>query len=144
MLCSTSDNISCRVLTFRFQVPTRLSRFQLSSGSDIERYPTAAHQPQPNLISNSDWRRFKAVWEAHQKRIIQLLFQVMRESTPPFSFVPLSFPIIWTPSETTNIANIRASKEDIESPTHVLRTQAHKQIIWPSVVCQRRNDSKSS
>jgi hypothetical protein len=101
-LCSTSDIISksvsqsCRVLTFkappsRFLVPTRLSRFQLPSGSDIERYPTAAHQPQPNLISNSDWRRFKAVRVARQKRIIRLLFQVMRESTPPSPLHPFPF-----------------------------------------------------
>jgi len=63
---------------------------------------TAAHQPQPNLISNSDWRRFKAAWEAHQKRIVRLLFKLCVS-------LPLSFHITWTPSETTSKRTSRSS-----------------------------------
>jgi hypothetical protein len=158
-LCSTSDIISksvrqsCRVLTFkappsRFPVPTRLSRFQLSSGSDIERYPTAAHQPQPNLISNSDWRRFKAVRVAARRELSDCSFKLC-VSLHHLLLCTLSFPFL-SPGrlrKTTIIANIRASKRiSNHQPTfstlkHTSRSSGH---LWSVNVATTQNLLDSS
>ena len=128
------------MLTFnttpRFQVPTRLGWFQLSSGSDIERYQL------PRISHNPIWYR-----TALKKEDLKVFGRSIRGElsdcsssyawvNPIFSFVPLSYPFLSYHLDgfgNNKYRQYQSSQEDIESPTprspHLNHT---KQIIWPS------------